>query len=202
MENYKFILNSIVCLMLVQTFILSKNQLAISQPAPIFQPFLERIALRLPRGMVMRLPAFFEFIGTSGQVRIYPQIVNRQNGTLAVLLNTESNCQARFCQLGAISTFRNYSVESQNIINRAGDPQYRRIIPITLSPEIRGIYMKSWTGGASSVPGSAVLWEQNGQGFMISLPFSPQLTEEENKQHIIDLAVSMVNEHPIFSRLQ
>lgn len=83
----------------------------------------------------MRLPAFLSFTGGNGIIQIYPEIASRQSATesdiLTILLNTERNCQAKYCSLGAISTFRNYSVQSQNIINSAGDSQYRRTAPIT-----------------------------------------------------------------------
>jgi len=163
----------------------------------IFQSMTQDIKNQLPRGMVMRLPASLEWMGSNGKIPIYPEILPQRSDGLVIVLNTQSNCQARLCQLGAISTFRNYLVQSQNIINRSGDPQYRETTPISLPQGIQGIYLKSWTGGASSVPGAAVLWEQDSQGFMISLPFSPVWTEEQNKQRIIDLAISMVNEPPI-----
>jgi hypothetical protein len=135
-------------------------------------PFLRYLLLSNPNPTnskskpIMRLPASLEWMGSNGKIPIYPEILPQRSDGLVIVLNTQSNCQARLCQLGAISTFRNYLVQSQNIINRSGDPQYRETTPISLPQGIQGIYLKSWTGGASSVPGAAVLWEQDSQGFV------------------------------------
>ncbi|NES64246.1 MAG: hypothetical protein F6K24_02730 [Okeania sp. SIO2D1] len=197
MKERKLLFTIIISFTVFGVNFITKPKISIAEPASTFKPVIQDIKNQLPPGMVMRLPAFFEFVGTNGRIPIYPSVKLHEQDSLMITLDTKSNCQSRYCSLGIISTFGDYSTRSQDIINKAGDPKYRRIIPISLSKGVEGIYLFSWTGGASSVFGAAVLWEQNGQGFMISLPFSPSLTEEENQQRIIDLAISMAKESPI-----
>ena len=95
--------------------------------------------------------------------------------------------------MGYIATFRPSS-DYSDIVQSLGDERYRRTSSITLREGIRGTYVYADPRGVSSGPFSVVIWNQNGQTFIVSLPFSQQ-----EKQKIINMAISMANEPPIRS---
>lgn len=64
----KFWLNSVVILTVLGKVFLNNASSAIAVPAPIFQPILQEIRTQLPRGMVMRLPAFVPDVGITTYV--------------------------------------------------------------------------------------------------------------------------------------
>jgi hypothetical protein len=178
--------------------LLTIPQFTIAVPAPIFRPIIRDIQNQLPRRMIMRMPASLDITGVNGRLRIYPILEpNSRNcfrsNCFRVSLTSEPDCQARACGLGYIATFRPSS-DYSDIVQSLGDERYRRTSSITLREGIRGTYVYADPRGVSSGPFSVVIWNQNGQTFIVSLPLSQQ-----EKQKIINIAISMANDPPIRS---
>ncbi len=171
---------------------------ATAAPAPIFRPILRDIQNQLPRGMVMRLPASLELTGINGRIKIYPILEPPGRDYFRISLASEPNCQARYCGLGYIAASQPSS-DYSDFVESLGDERYRHTARITLRKRISGTYVYAYTGGASSGLFGVVFWEQDGLTFVLSLPFTPYLTLAQNKQKIIDIAISMANELPIRS---
>jgi hypothetical protein len=186
------ILRTVVILAVLATSSLTLLQSAAAAPAPIFRPIIREIQNQLTRGMVMRLPASLELTNIDGErVTIYPILEPDSREELRISLVTEPNCQARYCQWGYIATFQP-SLNHSNFLESVGTDQYRHTARITLKKGIIGTYVNADTGGVSSIPFGVVIWEQDGQTFVVSLPLV-------NKQKILDIAISIANELPITS---
>ncbi len=188
----------IVSVSLLGIGLFTRPQFTIATPAPIFRPIIRNVQNQLPRRMIMRLPASLDITGVNGRIRIYPILEPNSRSCFGrncfrISLASEPDCQARACGLGYIATFRPSS-DYADIVQSLGDERYRVTSSISLREGIRGTYVYADPRGVSSGPFSAVIWNQNGQTFIVSLPFSQQ-----EKQKIINIAISMANEPPIRS---
>ncbi len=181
----------LLLLIIVSLTVLGRSSLTAAEPAPIFRPVVRDIQNQLEPGMVMRLPASLEILGVNGNITLYP-ILEPRAGEFRISLVSQPNCQGRFCQVGYIAALLQGNENPHLNLRSQG-------IPITLKPEVRGVYVYVDIRGASSVPYGLVIWEQDSFNFIVSLSYSPRLTLEQNKNKIIDVAASMANEPPIES---
>ncbi|MEC4868879.1 MAG: hypothetical protein SAJ11_22625, partial [Jaaginema sp. PMC 1078.18] len=161
-----------------------------ARPDPIFSAVVNNAETLIPKGMVMRLPANVNFHGIRGKIQLYAE-ANSEPGAFRVNLQTEVGCQSRFCQMGYLGTFAEGYANSY-LDNLLRTPLIGQA-PITLREGVRGQYYHFDPGGASSLPYAVILWEQDNQKYIVSLP----LILNESRQEIIDIAVSMANESPI-----
>jgi hypothetical protein len=144
--------------------------------------------------MVMRLPASLELTDLQGKkITMYLILEPYRRGELRISLVTEPSCRARYCQFGYIAAFQNnQNSDNFHLAQRSSG------VPVNLGEKVRGVYVAVDPKGASSGPYGLVIWEQNNLSFLVSLPFNPNLTLAQNKQKIISIATSMVNEPPIY----
>jgi hypothetical protein len=186
------LLGLMVNLTVLATSSLTLIQSATAAHAPIFRPIIREIQNQLPRGMVMRLPTSLELTNIDGErIAIYPILEPDSTEELRISLVTEPNCQARYCQRGYIAAFQPRLNRSE-FVESLGADQNRHTARITLKTGIVGTYVHADTGGASSGSFGVVIWEQDGQTFVVSLPLL-------DKQKILDIATSMANEPPVRS---
>jgi hypothetical protein len=152
----------------------TKLQFANAAPAPIFQPLIRDIRNQLPRGMIMRLPAFLPPSST----KLYPSI-DSGDGYFTVVLGSQPGCNFNACLTGSISVARPNS-----------DPgnDWQNGTPVTLGSRIRGFYSSysTMSGGETR----SITWEQNGMIFDVS-------SRLMSRRQLIDIATSMTNEPPI-----
>lgn len=171
--------NFTVGLVILSAGELSRIQSATAAPAPAFRPIVRDIQNRLPRGMVMRLPAFINFRNIT---TVYPILEPYESGRFRISLTSEPGCRGRYCELGYIAGIRRDSYYGSSDWEWARTEQ-KTGTSITLRRGVRGVYINVIRGGA-------VIWEQDGLVFIVSLG--------GDKQKIIDTAISMANESPIY----
>lgn len=158
-------------------------QSAIALPASIFQPTLQDIRTQLPKGMVMRLPAFVPDVGTATYAKVagyFPE-----QGFFRVDLASEPDCDATACNMGNIFVFRRGNSLGEN----DGLPD-SHTQPITLKPGVRGFYSYYRSGSAGYR--HHVSWKQDGLFFEVE-------SRAMSKQQVINTAISMAKEPPIRS---
>ncbi|MGC1394902.1 MAG: hypothetical protein WA828_11530, partial [Coleofasciculaceae cyanobacterium] len=203
--------------------VLAKPQSTIAEPAPIFKPILRDIQNQLPRGMAMRLPSRVNI----SDIRLYPQVITTIPGEFAIFLNSQPDCKARGCQFGIITVAKDSEyankLRSSPIFSRREMERVRAIIqrdsqtwteserrelirsertvldrsPITLKQEIRGLFIITNYGGASTPPSLHVIWKQDGLNFRVSRKGGLELNGnviQRQKSDLINLAISMANE--------
>jgi hypothetical protein len=163
---------------------LGKLHFAIATPAPIFRPIVRDIENQLPRGMVIRLPAFTP----SSTARLYPSIETAGNGKFSISLTDNPNCSAYACYAGWISVARSDLHDDKTMLQEAR----QQGTLVTLKSRIRGFY----TYGISGYGIHRVIWEQD--NFIFSVEFRGAIPRKQ----VIDTAVSMANEPLIRSSKQ
>ena len=167
---------------------LTRPQTVNAAPTSIFTPIIRDIKNQIPRGWVMRLPSSVNISNT----KLYPQVITTIPGEFAVFLNSEPNCNARFCYFGVIAVAQNSEyandLRSKPIFSKISLQRVRAIrqrssqtiteseikllissdmvvlerTPITLKPGIQGVFIVQNGGGASTPPSLHVLWKQDG----------------------------------------
>ncbi|WP_155967626.1 hypothetical protein [Kamptonema formosum] len=189
-----FLLSFMVSLAVLGVGTLTKQTPAQAEPASIFRPIIRDIQNRLTQGMVMRLPAYLEVINEREKpITLYAILEPYKDRELRISLVSTPDCRARFCQLGYIAAVREGS-DNRHLDQKSSG------VPINLGQGVSGVYVAVNPRGASSGPYGLAIWEQNGLTFVVSQPYFPGLTSEQNKQRIIDIASSMANEPPIYDK--
>ncbi len=87
----------LACTML-GAYCLTKPQTANAEPAPMFRPILRDIQTQIPRGWLMRLPSAVNLSDNP----LYAKVVTTSSENFAIFLNSQPDCEARFCQLPMI----------------------------------------------------------------------------------------------------
>lgn len=162
---------------------LNVAQSAIASPASIFQPTLQDIRAQLPKGMVMRLPAFVPQSGTTTYAKVagyFPE-----QGLFRVDLASEPDCDATACNMGNIFVSR----RGNSLGGNDGLPG-SHAKPIALKPGVRGFYSYYRSGSAGYR--HHVSWKQDGLFFEIE-------SRNLSKQQVVNMAISMAKEPPIRS---
>ncbi|MGB8691811.1 MAG: hypothetical protein WCD53_31415, partial [Microcoleus sp.] len=176
-------------------YCLTKPQTANAEPAPMFRPILREIQTQIPRGWLMRLPSAVNLSDNP----LYAKVVTTSSENFAIFLNSQPDCEARFCQFGIITVAQNSTydnnlrsksiftikeLERVNEIRRRGyenwtEADKRDLIrsemavlertPITLKQGIEGLFVVQNSGGASTPPSLSVIWKQDGLNYRVSL---------------------------------
>jgi len=184
----------LACTML-GAYCLTKPQTANAEPAPMFRPILRDIQTQIPRGWLMRLPSAVNLSDNP----LYAKVVTTSSENFAIFLNSQPDCEARFCQFGIITVAQNSTydnnlrsksiftlkeLERVNEIRRRGyenwtEADKRDLIrsemavlertPITLKQGIEGLFVVQNSGGASTPPSLSVIWKQDGLNYRVSL---------------------------------
>lgn len=179
--NYRLSLGAILTVW-CQVF-LNNAQSAIAVPASIFQPILQDIRTQLPRGMVMRLPAFVPEV----EITTYAVVAGyfSDQGFFRVDLASRPDCGVTACNMGNIFVFR-----QRNPLDENDGLQDSHTKAITLKPGIRGFYSYYRSGSAGYR--HHVSWKQDNLFFEVE-------SRAMSKQQVIDMAISMATEPPIRS---
>lgn len=194
MKGRSLLGSTIVCTML-GVCCLTKTKTANAEPAPMFRPILRDIQTQIPRGWLMRLPSAVNLSDNP----LYAKVVTTSSENFAIFLNSQPDCEARFCQFGIITVAENSTydnnlrsqpiftlkeLERVNAIRRRGyetwtESDKRDLIrsemavlertPITLKPGIEGLFVVQNSGGASTPPSLSVIWKQDGLNYRVSL---------------------------------
>lgn len=168
-------------------FVSVLSKAALAAPSPVFSSVYRDFRTRDHRGMVMRLPES----SVLSWPDLYASLGDYQIGYIRVNLTTQPDCLARACQIGYFATStRDQASLVRRVVNR---PDVIENSPITLSEGIVGTYHHVNHRGVSAGPFSVVIWEQDGQYYLISLPG----TSPTARQRIIDIAKSMASEKPV-----
>lgn len=163
----------------------------IARPATPFIPILEDIKTELPSGMVMRLPTQSAMDGV--QDALYTSVDPYEAGIVRINIHSYPVCTARACQRGYFSTAQSgvehpmLAYVEQFEIGRAA---------ITLADGVVGNYI---TVIGVRRPFSIVLWEQDQQTYVVSVPPKYDGSTDAARQRILDFAIPMANEAPIVS---
>lgn len=191
MKSSRFAITSVFLGLLA----LSYTQVAVAAPSSIFSPILRSIQRQLPKEMVMRLPASIKLVGQGKKIPIYADLEPYENGEFRISIASQPNCQARYCQLGYIATFKpNYNSKNNYHLSKRSEGT-----SVNLGSRVRGVFVDIDTEGASSGRYGIVVWEQNNQTFLVSLPFFSSLSASQNKKTIVSVAQSMATQPPIRS---
>lgn len=185
MPPIKTALSTTICLLG-----LTLSNTAIAIPAAPFTPILTAIQAELPNGMVIRLPTQSAMDGV--QDALYTSVDPYEAGIVRINIHSEPTCTQRFCQRGYFSTAKSgiehpmeaYVKEFE--IGRAA---------ITLADGIIGNYI---TVTDIRHPFSIILWKQDQQTYVVSVPTATG-DIQESRQRLIDFAISMANEPAITS---
>jgi hypothetical protein len=108
----------IVSLAILGVGLLTRNQPANAEPAPIFRPLLRDIQSQLARGMVMRLPASIPYRSlppANSNNTLYPYLSSR-GGELSIQLYYRPGCRANACFTGIFSV-SNVDAERASLVN-------------------------------------------------------------------------------------
>lgn len=171
-------IKKLIAFMTVSTIVSLTNFPAFAQPASIFSPMLDQMLDQMPRGWVMRLPAFNEHL-----VDLAAYFYDLDDMLLVQL--SPANCgspSSSVCDAGKIYTSKNNRDQIQLYQTRRQDS----FAPITLREGIRGFYD---VGHAASGSYHSVIWQQDNQIYYVS--------SRMGKSAVIDLALSMANQPPI-----
>jgi len=167
-------------LIFTQGAILSGQQRANAEPAPLLQPLVEEIRDRLPQGLQMRLPADLP----TSDIKLYPYIESDRTG-FRVNLAFQPNCSSPACTLGGFGVF---TQEGSKVWPPKGDNRRS----IDLGNGVRGYYLMR---GPEDNRIRYVFWEQDGLKYGIGAP-TFAITQDE----LLKAAMSMVRE-PAISRV-
>jgi hypothetical protein len=151
---------------------------AFAQAASIFSPILDQMQRQMPRGWVMRLPAFNEHL-----VDLAAYFYDLDDMLLVQL--SPANCDSpssSVCDAGRIYTSKNDRDQIELYQTRRRDS----FSPITLQEGMRGFYD---VGHAASGSYHSVIWQQDNQIYYVS--------SRMGKSAVIDLALSMANQPPV-----
>ncbi|MCC3505569.1 MULTISPECIES: hypothetical protein [unclassified Microcoleus] len=174
---------------------LTKPQTVNAAPASIFTPIIRDIKNQIPRGWLMRLPSSVNISNT----KLYPQVITTIPGEFALFLNSEPNCNARFCYFGVIAVAQNSkyadNLRSKHIFSKTFFQRVKAIrqrssqtrteseytllnssemavierTSITLKPGIQGVFIAQNGGGVSTPPSLHVLWKQDGLNYRATI---------------------------------
>ncbi|MCU0547420.1 MAG: hypothetical protein MUE44_35540 [Oscillatoriaceae cyanobacterium Prado104] len=187
------IFSLIVSLAILGVGILTRNQPATAEPAPIFRPLLRDIQAQLPRGMVMRLPVSIPYHSlppANSNNTLYPYLYSK-NGELGITLYYFPKCRANSCFAGEfiVSKLDDYKSKLETIAKWP----CANATSVNIKPGIKGVYTNIRCGGSGD-GSQTIFWKQNG------LTFSAQLRAAANiKQELLEIATSMASEPPIKS---
>lgn len=184
----RLLFSLIVSLAILGVGVLTRNQPANAEPAPIFRPLLRDIQTQLPRGMVMRLPAVIPN-PPSGIPGYRPTIIpsnDREGGYFGIVLVT-SNCPET--RLVAVCDTGRITVEKRNSnTNQRLREDQQQGSSISLKTGVRGFYRSYIQPSRGQM--NEISWEQDGMIFRV---MSRSMTQEQ----VINVAISMANELPI-----
>jgi len=182
------LLSLIVNLAILGVGVLTRNQPANAEPAPMFRPILRDIQTQLSKNMVMRLPAAIPN-PPSGIPGYRPAIISsnaREGGYLAIILVT-SNCPetrlVAVCDTGRIFVERRNSNTNQRLRENQ-----QKGSSISLKTGVSGFYRSYIQSTRGKM--HEIIWEQDGMIFGV---MSRSLSQEQ----VINVAISMANELPI-----
>ncbi|MBW4564571.1 MAG: DUF4367 domain-containing protein [Mojavia pulchra JT2-VF2] len=153
---------------------------AIAEPAPVIRPLLNDIHHKLPKDLLVRLPASLP----DGSTQLYPYLDSNKQG-LRIMFGTTPDCgkskAPNHCTIGGLGIFpqdfQGWQLQSDNLT------------PIDIGNGIQGY---TFTRGQGRSTNRLITWEQDGVRYVIGA-----IEAVVSQNDLLKIARSMVTEPPI-----